>query len=160
MKRPPGYRMLERARRLRREMTPQERILWHQLRDRRLNGAKCRKQMWLAGYIADFACPEARLVIEADGSQHADDLIMMSSARRLSLASAGGRCASGTTRSATIWTAFSPQSQAHCPHPPTRLRRAGPSLSPKREREERRPAPPPLPPGEREGPAMRSIVGG
>jgi hypothetical protein len=30
--------------------------------------------MWLAGYIADFACPEARLVVEADGSQHADDV--------------------------------------------------------------------------------------
>jgi very-short-patch-repair endonuclease len=73
MKRPPGYRMLERARRLRREMTPQERILWLRLRDRRLNGAKFRKQMWLAGYIADFACPDGRLVVEADGSQHADD---------------------------------------------------------------------------------------
>ena len=73
MRRPPGYDKLERARRLRREMTPQERLLWGQLRDRRLVGAKFRKQMWLAGYIADFACPDARLVVEADGSQHADD---------------------------------------------------------------------------------------
>jgi very-short-patch-repair endonuclease len=54
-------------------MTPQERLLWGQLRDRRLAGAKFRKQMWLAGYIADFACTEARLVVEADGSQHVDD---------------------------------------------------------------------------------------
>jgi very-short-patch-repair endonuclease len=53
-------------------MTPQERLLWGQLRDRRLAGAKFRKQMWLAGYIADFACAEARLVVEADGSQHTD----------------------------------------------------------------------------------------
>jgi very-short-patch-repair endonuclease len=53
-------------------MTPQERLLWGRLRDRRLGGAKFRKQMWLAGYIADFACAEARLVVEADGSQHAD----------------------------------------------------------------------------------------
>jgi len=73
MRRPPGYDKLERARRLRREMTPQERLLWGQLRDRRLAGAKFRKQMWLAGYIADFACTEARLVVEADGSQHDDD---------------------------------------------------------------------------------------
>ncbi|HEX8480921.1 MAG TPA: DUF559 domain-containing protein [Allosphingosinicella sp.] len=65
--------MLTRARTLRREMTPQERILWGHLRDRRLKGAKFRKQMWLDGYIADFACPEARLVVEADGSQHADN---------------------------------------------------------------------------------------
>ena len=54
-------------------MTPQERLLWSQLRDRRLCGAKFRKQMWLAGYIADFACAEARLVVEADGSQHSDN---------------------------------------------------------------------------------------
>jgi very-short-patch-repair endonuclease len=73
MKRPPGHRILDRARTLRREMTPQENLLWGHLRDRRLAGAKFRKQMWLAGYIADFACPEARLVVEADGSQHADD---------------------------------------------------------------------------------------
>src|SRR5688500_10446100 len=73
MRRPPGVSMLERARSLRREMTPQERLLWSQLRDRRLAGAKFRKQMWLAGYIADFACPDARLVVEADGSQHADN---------------------------------------------------------------------------------------
>jgi very-short-patch-repair endonuclease len=73
MRRPPGYDKLERTRRLRREMTPQERLLWGQLRDRRLAGAKFRKQMWFAGYIADFACTDARLVVEADGSQHADN---------------------------------------------------------------------------------------
>jgi len=55
-------------------MTPQEKILWAQLRSRRLEGFKFRRQMWLAGYIADFACPEARLVVEADGSQHADQV--------------------------------------------------------------------------------------
>jgi very-short-patch-repair endonuclease len=73
MKRPPGYEKLERAQRLRREMTPQEKILWGQLRGRRFEGAKFRKQKWLAGYIADFACPDARLIVEADGSQHADE---------------------------------------------------------------------------------------
>ena len=73
MKRPPGREMLERARALRRGMTPQEKLLWSRLRARRLQAAKFRMQMWLAGYIADFACREARLVVEADGSQHADD---------------------------------------------------------------------------------------
>jgi very-short-patch-repair endonuclease len=63
--------LLDRARRLRREMTPQERLLWQGLRGRRLEGYKFRRQMWLDGFIADFACPEARLVVEADGSQHA-----------------------------------------------------------------------------------------
>src|ERR1700709_2031746 len=74
MKRPPGIAMLERARTLRREMAPQEIILWGLLRDRRLDGFKFRKQMWLLGFIADFACPEAKLVVGADGSQHADDV--------------------------------------------------------------------------------------
>jgi very-short-patch-repair endonuclease len=73
MKRPPGIAMLDRARALRRQMTPQEAILWRHLRDRRLDGFKFRKQMWLCGFIADFACTEAKLVVEADGSQHADD---------------------------------------------------------------------------------------
>ena len=73
MKRPPGKTMLARSRRLRREMTPQEEILWRHLRGRRFAGFKFRRQMWLAGFIADFACPAARLVVEADGSQHADN---------------------------------------------------------------------------------------
>jgi very-short-patch-repair endonuclease len=54
-------------------MTPQEKLLWAHLRGRRFGGYKFRKQMWLAGYIADFACAEARLIVEADGSQHADN---------------------------------------------------------------------------------------
>jgi very-short-patch-repair endonuclease len=65
--------MLTRARGLRREMTPQEKILWSHLRGRRFETFKFRRQMWLAGFVADFACPQARLVVEADGSQHADD---------------------------------------------------------------------------------------
>src|SRR4051794_41982464 len=72
MKRPPGNDMLKRVRSLRRELTPAERLLWSQLRNRRLEGFKFRCQMWLCGYIADFACPDAKLVVEADGSQHAE----------------------------------------------------------------------------------------
>ena len=73
MKRPPGLSMLGRARELRRDMTPQEKLLWRQLRGRRF-GFKFRRQMWLGGFIADFACPEAKLVVEADGSQHAENI--------------------------------------------------------------------------------------
>jgi very-short-patch-repair endonuclease len=70
MKRPPGHDMLQRARSLRHELTPAERLLWGGLRNARLDGFKFRRQMWLKGYIADFACVEAMLVVEADGSQH------------------------------------------------------------------------------------------
>jgi very-short-patch-repair endonuclease len=62
--------MLQRARSLRHELTPAERLLWAGLRAGRLGGFKFRRQMWLCGYVADFACPEAKLVVEADGSQH------------------------------------------------------------------------------------------
>ena len=55
------------ARRLRRDMTDAERELWSRLRDRQMRGLKFRRQMPIEGFVADFACVEARLVIEVDG---------------------------------------------------------------------------------------------
>jgi len=69
MKRPPGAEMLDRARRLRGDSTEVEKLLWSRLRSRQL-GVKFRRQMWLCGYIADFASAEAKLVVELDGGQH------------------------------------------------------------------------------------------
>ncbi|MGH7033794.1 MAG: endonuclease domain-containing protein [Stellaceae bacterium] len=60
------------ARRLRRAMTDAERALWYLLRDRRLRGYKFRRQHPLRPFILDFAIISHRLVIEADGSQHAE----------------------------------------------------------------------------------------
>ena len=51
-------------------MTPTEKRLWAQLRGRRFGGYKFRRQTPLAGYIADFYCAQARLVIELDGESH------------------------------------------------------------------------------------------
>jgi very-short-patch-repair endonuclease len=64
-------RTLERARRLRREMSDEERILWMLLRDRRFAGFKFRRQVALGDYVADFVCFERNLIVELDGSQHA-----------------------------------------------------------------------------------------
>ena len=61
-----------RARRLRVQQTDAERRLWFLLRDRRLNGAKFRRQVPIGNYIVDFVCQDAKLVVELDGSQHAD----------------------------------------------------------------------------------------
>ena len=58
------------ARALRNEATDAERHLWQHLRGRRLAGFKFRRQYPIAGHIADFACVEAKLVIELDGGQH------------------------------------------------------------------------------------------
>jgi very-short-patch-repair endonuclease len=58
------------ARRLRREATDAERRLWYNLRNRRLGGFKFRWQETIGSCIADFACVECRLIVEADGGQH------------------------------------------------------------------------------------------
>ena len=62
----------KRARQLRTTMTDAERRLWACLRNRRFVGYKFRRQHPLGPFIADFACIEHRLVIEADGGQHAE----------------------------------------------------------------------------------------
>jgi very-short-patch-repair endonuclease len=58
------------ARRLRSNSTDAERKLWSILRAGRLDGLKFKRQVPLDGYILDFVCFEAKLIIEADGSQH------------------------------------------------------------------------------------------
>jgi len=62
-----------RARTLRMNMTDAEKCLWAVLRGRRLRGYKFRRQRPVGQYILDFVCIEYRLVVEADGGQHADN---------------------------------------------------------------------------------------
>ena len=50
--------------------THAEEVLWERLRNRRLNGAKFRRQDVIESYIVDFFCPEAGLVVEVDGPIH------------------------------------------------------------------------------------------
>jgi very-short-patch-repair endonuclease len=59
------------ARRLRRQQTDAERLLWSRLRDRRLDGWKFRRQFPIDCYVVDFFCADAHLIIELDGGQHA-----------------------------------------------------------------------------------------
>lgn len=60
---------LQRARELRREMTLAEKILWEELRANKL-GAHFRRQQIIQGFIIDFYCHQAALVIEVDGDIH------------------------------------------------------------------------------------------
>jgi very-short-patch-repair endonuclease len=62
---------IDTARRLRRDSTKHERILWNALRAS-LPHAKFRRQVPLGPYVADFCCHSARLIIELDGGQHAE----------------------------------------------------------------------------------------
>ncbi len=61
-----------RARRLRRKQTDAETKLWARLRSRRFSDFRFRRQFPIGNFIADFACPRSRLVIELDGGQHLD----------------------------------------------------------------------------------------
>ena len=60
---------LQRAKELRREMTPAEKILWEELRANKL-GVHFRRQQVIQGFIVDFYCHKAGLVIEVDGDIH------------------------------------------------------------------------------------------
>jgi very-short-patch-repair endonuclease len=60
------------ARTLRKDSTDAERWLWQRLRNRELLGWKFRRQHPIGCYIVDFACIERKLIIELDGSQHAE----------------------------------------------------------------------------------------
>ena len=53
-------------------MTDAERALWRLLRQRQIHGVRFRRQVPIDQYIADFACLEMKLVIEADGGQHSE----------------------------------------------------------------------------------------
>ena len=75
----PGQRVtkekVERSRELRREMTPAEKRLWQEVRAKKLGvrfrrhtcpGGRCQRQI-IAGFIVDFYCHKAALVVEVDG---------------------------------------------------------------------------------------------
>ncbi len=62
----------ERAKQLRRRPTEAEAKLWIRLRRKQLDGFRFRRQTPIGSYIVDFFCPEAKLIVEIDGGQHAD----------------------------------------------------------------------------------------
>ena len=66
--------MQQRARELRRELTPAEKKLWHYLRNDQLDGAHFRKQHAVDTYIVDFYCAKSKLIIEVDGDSHAEQM--------------------------------------------------------------------------------------
>ena len=63
----------ELARRLRRNQTDAERLLWFRLRDRRLASWKFKRQVQIDRFVVDFFCADAKLIGELDGGQHDHD---------------------------------------------------------------------------------------
>ena len=70
---PSRVELQKRAKWMRANPTDAERRLWSILRNKRLSGYKFKRQVILDWYIVDFVSFEHRLIIEADGSQHADN---------------------------------------------------------------------------------------
>ena len=85
------FTLLDRAKRMRREPTPSEELLWDKLRRKRLQ-VKFRRQYVLGSYILDLCCLRPKLVIELDGSHHHEpDSIEYDRARTAFLEAAGFR---------------------------------------------------------------------
>ena len=59
-----------RAREMRRNPTEPEKRLWRCLSNSQVENAKFRRQEVIGWFIADFACPSARLIVEVDGDTH------------------------------------------------------------------------------------------
>ena len=70
------------ARALRNNATPAERVLWQQLRLLKADGRHFRRQVPIAGYVADFACHYPKLIVELDGGQHGDEKAVAGDAMR------------------------------------------------------------------------------
>ena len=85
---PKDNSQLEKARRLRREMTPHERKLWYLFL--RKYPVKIYKQRIIGRFIVDFYCASAKLVIEIDGSQHYDPQALAYDAERSAFLSSLG----------------------------------------------------------------------
>jgi len=62
------------AKELRKQSTDAERVLWKYLRAHRMAGYKFKRQVVIEPYIVDFMCLGARLIVEADGGQHLDQV--------------------------------------------------------------------------------------
>jgi len=60
----------DQARELRRTMTPTEMVLWQHLRGNLFAGLHFRRQQVIDGFIVDFCCLAAHLIVEVDGSIH------------------------------------------------------------------------------------------
>ena len=72
----------DRRRELRKNFTPAEALLWTGLKESKLDGKKFRRQHGIGPYIADFYCPECRVIVELDGAGHEDILQLERDDRR------------------------------------------------------------------------------
>jgi very-short-patch-repair endonuclease len=84
------------AKRLRREQTPTEAALWERLRRSQLQGLHFRRQQVILGFVVDFYCHAAAVIVEIDGAIH-DTQVEADAQRQQVLEGAGFRVIRFTT---------------------------------------------------------------
>jgi very-short-patch-repair endonuclease len=123
--------LIARAKWMRLNPTEAEKRLWSILRNARIAHHRFRRQHILFPYIVDFACLPAKLIVEADGSQHADN---KADARRdAALARRGFRVLrfwNNEILTSSDEVAAAIHAALEDPHPPTTSRWAPPSPVP------------------------------
>jgi len=85
---PYKHDLIPRARELRKEMTPQERRLWYVYLSKQM--PRFQRQKVISGFIVDFYCHAARLVVEVDGTQHRQEQGLAYDAERDAVLKANG----------------------------------------------------------------------
>ena len=107
---------LQRAKELRRDMTPAEKILWQELRANKL-GVHFRRQQVIQGFIVDFYCHKSTLVVEVDGDihdlQHEEDARREKALRELGLRIVSARSSNIPTRVFFLGMDFSSLIDSH-----------------------------------------------
>jgi very-short-patch-repair endonuclease len=84
------HRLRPVARKLRKNATDAEHRLWYGIRRENIAGFRFRRQVIIGGFVVDFACLEARLVVEVDGATHStDDELARDAARSAALNAQG-----------------------------------------------------------------------
>ncbi|MEI9808094.1 MAG: chorismate synthase [Bacteroidota bacterium] len=61
------------AKQNRKHQTEAEEKIWQEVRNRKIDGYKFRRQHPIAGFIPDFVCLEKKLIIEIDGGYHNEE---------------------------------------------------------------------------------------
>ena len=105
----------QRAKAMRQEMSEAKAKLWQHLRAGRLNGYKFRRQQPMGNYIVDFMCVTPKLIVEADGGQHTEQVAYdHTRGRHISTAWALPCCGFGITRFCSRQTTYWRKSCACC----------------------------------------------
>lgn len=71
-------KLKDNSRTLRTNMTDAEQVLWYRIRRKQIQNVQFYRQKPLLSFIVDFYCPAAKLIVELDGGQHFETVLLTS----------------------------------------------------------------------------------